>query len=82
MWKMSKTLAVCMLAAVWWGIFYPELLFSEETCALIGTKSLQDEDCSGEIDAADIWRASGDEVVVSSRFLEWWEEHFEAGERR
>lgn len=35
MWKMSKRLAACMFAAAWWGIFYPELCFSEDTCAVV-----------------------------------------------
>ena len=65
MWKMSKSLAVCVFAAAWWGIFYPELCFSEDTCAVVRTE---------EINAADIWQASGDEIVIRSRLWEWCEE--------
>ena len=89
MWKMSKSLAACVFAAVWWGIFYPELCFSEDTCALVWTENAQEEskeaqnqaepwwNRSGlkEIDAADIWRASGDEIMIRSRFWEWCEEN-------
>lgn len=89
MWKMSKGLAACVFAAVWWGIFYPELCFSEETCALVQTEKAQDESKetqrqaerwwkqSGleEIDAAAVWRASGDEIKISSRLWEWCEEN-------
>lgn len=107
MWKMSKTLAVCVFAAAWWGIFYPELCFSEETCVRVQEESVQDGNGerqaqaksvqeeseetpeqaermrkqekgqrgrSEEIDAADLWRASGDEVVIGSRLWEWCEE--------
>ncbi|MDE6318996.1 MAG: hypothetical protein K2M22_04710 [Lachnospiraceae bacterium] len=73
MWKMSKGLAACVFAAVWWGIFYPELCFSEETCALVQTETAQDE--SMVIDAAAVWRASGDEIRISSRLWEWCEEN-------
>ena len=73
MWKMSKGLAACVFAAVWWGIFYPELCFSEETCALVQTETAQDE--SMVIDAAAVWRASGDEIRISSWLWEWCEEN-------
>lgn len=89
MWKMSKSLTACVFAAVWWGIFYPELCFSEETCALVRTENAQDEsretqsqaehwwNRSGleEIDAAAVWRASGDEIKIRSRLWEWCEEN-------
>lgn len=109
MWKTSKRLAACMLAAVWWSVFYPELCFSEETCAVVQTDSAQDEgeevrqqaesvqEKGGEpqrqaegaqneseglqsrpekIDAADVWQASGDRLVIRSRLWEWCEERF------
>lgn len=94
MWKMSKSLAACVFAAVWWGIFYPELCFSEETCALVQTENAQDESTETQsqtesgrnrsegcwsgfekIDAADVWRASGDEIKIRSRLWEWCEEN-------
>lgn len=72
--KKGKTMAACLFAAVWWGIFYPELCFTEETCEAVVTAETQTEDMSGQIGAAEIWDASGDEIVISSRFLEWCEE--------
>lgn len=87
MWKMSKRLAVCVFAAAWWGIFYPELCFSEDTCTAVrigtvweenGATQRQTEGAQGgleEINATDVWRASGDEIVIGSRFWEWCEEH-------
>ena len=68
--KKGKTMAACLFAAVWWGIFYPELCFTEETCEAVVTAETQTEDMSGQIGAAEIWDASGDEIVISSRFLE------------
>lgn len=76
--KKGKTLAACLFAAVWWGIFYPELCFTEETCEAVVTAETQTEDMSGQIGAAEIWDASGDEIVISSRFLEWLEESLSA----
>ncbi len=77
--KKGKTLAACLFAAVWWGIFYPELCFTEETCEAVVTAETQTEDMSGQIGAAEIWDASGDEIVISSRFLEWCEEKLAVG---
>jgi hypothetical protein len=34
---------------------------------------------SGQIEAAEVLGASGDEIVISSRFLEWLEENLAAG---
>ena len=77
--KKGKTMAACLFAAVWWGIFYPELCFTEETCEAVVTAETQTEDMSGQIGAAEIWYASGDEIVLSSRFLEWCEEKLAVG---
>lgn len=86
MWKMSKRLAVCVFAAAWWSIFYPELCFSEDTCAVMQTENAQKwseerHSHAKEIDAADVWQASGDEIVISSRLWEWCAENlFHASE--
>lgn len=72
--KKARTLAVCLFAAVWWGIFYPELCFTEETCEAVIADETQTDSLPGEITAAGVWDASGDEIVISSRFLEWCEE--------
>lgn len=98
--KNMKKLAACLFAAVWWGIFYPELCFSEETCAAVTPEEAQMSDLSvqekrtgaggmpgagtgvstapEQIEAAEVWRASGDEIVISSRLLEWLEESLSA----
>jgi len=76
--KKGKTLAACLFAAVWWGIFYPELCFTEETCEAVRTDETQADGMPEEIGALEIWCASGDEIVISSRFLEWLEENLSA----
>lgn len=86
MWKMSKRLAACVFAAAWWGIFYPELCFSEETCVRVQTETVQETDEETQtglkkIDAADVCRASKDEIVIRSRLWEWCAENlFDARE--
>lgn len=92
MWKMSKSLTACVLAAAWWGIFYPELCFLPETCEIVWDVDGSDADeeiqeaaddtqnCGQKIDAAAVWRASGNEIVISSRLLEWCEEKLFAEE--
>ena len=72
--KKGRTLAACLFAAVWWGIFYPELCFTEETCEAVTSDETRTEGLPEEITAARVWDASGDEIVISSRFLEWCEE--------
>lgn len=78
MWKMSKRLAACMFAAAWWSIFYPELCFSEDTCSVVQTEYAQEDAEEArraeEIDAAAVWRSSGDRIIIRSRLWEWCEE--------
>lgn len=99
--KKGRTLAACLFAAVWWGIFYPELCFSEETCEVVTPEETRASSlpaqaeptggqgvsgagvdvpaASAQMKVEDIWDASGDEIVISSRFLEWLEENLAAG---
>lgn len=71
-----------MFAAAWWGILYPELCFTEETCQAVmtadgedaGKQSDEQQMVSQQITYKDILEATGDDVVVKSRFLEWLEE--------
>ena len=71
MWKKGRAFAACVLAIAWWSVFYPELCFTQETCEVISDGGMQTE----EIDAAEIWRSSGEELVISSRLLEWCEKN-------
>lgn len=90
MWKKGRMLAACISAMAWWSVFYPELCFTEETCEMVQTAQMegvagktaipQGSEAamlaqSGEADVVSgILRAGDDEVVISSRFLEWCEE--------
>lgn len=87
MWKKGKMLAVCMFAMAWWSVFYPELCFTEETCEVVQTAKAEEEAGPGVIPrggeagtsaqgseddtASGILWAGDDEVVISSRLLEW-----------
>lgn len=77
--RIGKTLAAFLFAAVWLGIFYPELCFTEETCEAEMPDGMRQDGEPGKIEAAEIWHASGDEIVISSRFWEWCEENLSAG---
>lgn len=76
MWKKGRAFAACVLATAWWSVFYPELCFTQETCEVISDADgrMQTE----EIDAAEIWCSSGEELVISSRLLEWCEKNLGA----
>jgi len=82
MYKKGKTLAACLFAAAWWGIFYPELCFTEDTCEAVMSDGMQTDGLPGRIEAAEVWKASDDEIVIGSRFLEWCEENLSAGKRK
>lgn len=76
--KKGRAFAACILATVWWSVFYPELCFTQETCELISDSGMRTE----EIDAAEIWRSSGEELVISSRLLEWCDKKLFAAKER
>ena len=88
MWNKGQALAVCTLAAAWWSIFYPELCFTEETCEAVrieetdGTAGKLEtgkaDEAAGKIEAGEVWQASVDNLVISSKFLEWCQEHLTA----
>lgn len=68
-----RTAVVGILAFVWWGLLYPELCFTENTCEQVIVSQGQ-EIVTKQADYQEILKASGDEIVVRSRFLEWLEE--------
>ena len=76
--KKGRAFAACVLATAWWSVFYPELCFTQETCEVISDGRMQTE----EIDAAEILHSSGEELVISSRFLEWCDKKLFAAEDR
>ncbi|MCM1123138.1 MAG: hypothetical protein NC416_11190 [Eubacterium sp.] len=68
-----RTAAVSIMAFAWWGLLYPELCFTENTCIQVIVSQGQ-EIVSEQIDCREILSASGDEIVIRSRFMEWLEE--------
>jgi hypothetical protein len=73
MWNKVRTLAVSVFALAWWGILYPELCFTEDTFEQVVTVEEGQEMSEQEI-YQHLLAASGDEIVIKSRFLEWFEE--------
>ncbi len=67
-------MAVLGVAALaWWGVLYPELCFMENTCVRVIVSRGQ-EIVIGQTDCQEILKASGDEMIIRSRLLEWLEE--------
>ena len=73
MWNKVRTLAVSVFALAWWGILYPELCCTEDTFEQVVTVEEGQEMSEQEI-YQHLLAASGDEIVIKSRFLEWFEE--------
>lgn len=68
-----RTAVVSILAFAWWGLLYPELCFTENTYEQVIVSQGQ-EIVTEHADYQEILNASGNEIVVRSRFLEWLEE--------
>ena len=65
-----RTAAVGVFALAWWGIFYPELCFSDNTYTQVEVVDGQEIEIE-QSDHQDILNASGDEIVIKSKLLEW-----------
>ncbi|MDE6387874.1 MAG: hypothetical protein K2L82_08735 [Lachnospiraceae bacterium] len=68
-----RTAAAGIMALAWWGVLYPELCFTENTCVQVIISQGQ-EIVLEQTDYQGILSASGDEVIVRSRLLEWLEQ--------
>lgn len=68
-----RTAAAGITALAWWGVLYPELCFTENTCVQVIVSQGQ-EIVLEQSDYQGILNASGDEVIVRSRLLEWLEQ--------
>lgn len=73
MWNRIRSLAVTVFAVAWWGILYPELCFTEETFEQVIVTEACQEMTQQEV-YEHLLMASGDEIVIKSRFLEWLDE--------
>jgi len=68
-----RTAVIAVFAFVWWGVLYPELCFTKETCEQVIIVDGEETEAQQE-DYQGILEASGDEVVIKSRFFEWLEQ--------
>lgn len=68
-----RTAAAGVMALAWWGLLYPELCFTDSTCAQVTVTDGQEIE-AGQADYRDVLNATGDEIVVGSRLLEWLQE--------
>ena len=66
------TAVLGVLACTWWAVLYPQLYFADGTYVAVGDGDGKEASAEGESDeAGGILRASGDEIVIGSRLLEW-----------
>ena len=68
-----QALVTGIFALAWWGILYPELCFTQDTCQQIVIEK-GEEKVVEETDYRDILAAGEDEIVIKSRLVEWLEE--------
>ena len=66
-----RAAAAGVSACVWWGLFYPELCFTQATCEQVVTDGGAETDGG---DVSGIMGASDDELVIRSRLWEWIEQ--------
>ena len=65
--------AVGVFVFVWWGILYPELCFTDNTYKQVII--VDGEEIEGtQSDYRDVLGASGEQIVIKSRLLEWIEQ--------
>lgn len=74
--KLRRTLtgiAAGTLALVWWGVLYPELCFPQDTYDIIcemGEEEISEEDMCRQL----LW-ADEEQIIVTSRLLQWIKQH-------
>lgn len=72
----------CMFAAAWWGVLYPELCFTEETCQTVAAAGAEmssvsedkKQNVKEQISYQELWKCTGEDIVVRSRLIEWLEQ--------
>lgn len=68
-----RAAAVGVFAFVWWGILYPELCFTENTYEQVIIMDSEEVETE-QADYRDVLGASGNQIVIKSRLLEWLEQ--------
>lgn len=68
-----RAAAAGTFACVWWGVLYPELCFADETYTQVNVVEGQEIETK-QSDCRDILHATGDEIAIKSRLLEWIEQ--------
>lgn len=74
-----RAFAIGVFAAAWWGVLYPELCFTEGTFEQVVVDEERQELTEHNPMKQELYEglleASGDEIVIRSRFLEWYQEN-------
>ena len=71
--KMLTGIAAGTLAFVWWSVLYPELCFPQDTYDIM--YEMEEEEISGDEMCRRLLGADEEQIIVSSRLLEWIKQH-------
>lgn len=71
--RMLTGIAAGALAFVWWGVLYPELCFPQDTYDIM--YEMEEEGISGDDMCRQLLRADGEQIIVTSRLLQWIKQH-------
>lgn len=71
--RMLTGIAAGALAFVWWGVLYPELCFPQDTYDIM--YEMEEEGISGEDMCRRLLGADEEQIIVTSRLLQWIKQH-------
>lgn len=71
--KILTGIAAGVFAFVWWGVLYPELCFPQDTYDIM--YEMEEEGISGDDMWRQLLRADGEQIIVTSRLLQWIKQH-------
>lgn len=69
---------IWLLAALgWWGVLYPELSLTKDTCRIVWTEDMQEEELSQTQIYYRLLSAEPEQIKIKSRLLEILASYFE-----
>ena len=71
--KMLTGIAAGTLTFVWWWVLYPELCFPQDTYDIM--YEMEEEGISGDDMCYQLLGADGEQIIVTSRLLQWIKQH-------
>lgn len=71
--RMLTGIAAGAFAFVWWGVLYPELCFPQDTYDIM--YEMEEEEISGDDMCRQLLWADEEQIIVTSRLLQWIKQH-------